>query len=334
MPKQASDSSKAFLASVQRHVMRLDAGQQREVLAEVAAHLQDAESSLLAEGVPAERVRSKAVEAMGDPRAIGRRIQNEHLGRRLPLREAVLAGLPLALFPVLFYLTPLWNPNIDGPFRLYGDDIRVALLLVGAPLGLIIWLHKANGGWAGAAAGIVAVLSMMTFGTAIPIGDHFSHSEAWLALATAPFVMLFALRCGTLRASTAVLAGIGAYGVSGWLEISPSGSQLLICLLPCAGIVALGMAPRRWQFATAWLALGGNWLVIVLLGVFHFVGPRGIPNEQWPGLADLRYITSLPLIASSVAFLLVVQVSATIQARLAGRHIVEALVRDEVESVT
>lgn len=320
MPKREMQQGAAeYLNNVQHQLRRLEPREQREILAEVAGHIQDAETSLTAGGMDLEMARVQATASMGDPATVGRRLQATHLRQRLPLGQALLAGLPIVLFTIVVLATPLWYADFAN-FRfsaiVRSGDLQIPLTALLPTMALYLLVRPKAGAWGDTIAGIAGVLSIITL-----VSRH-SAELSWrtilvLGVLTAAGATVFALRRGSLAASIAVLAAVGGYSLYASLYLSPSVSAVAVCATPFLTIAAVCASSRRWRAAVTWVALAAQWL---LMATYAGIALRSLPEATARGFpAGPWNVLSVPIIIASVGSLLVVQVTGVVHSRVAVR---------------
>jgi len=183
-------------------------------------------------------------------------------------------------------------------------------------IGLCFWkLRHARHYWQATLAGILGVIGLITL-------SWLSGAIGLLLVATVvfPAVLVVLARWGSFRASLAVLGGVGTYGFYAWLGDGLSPYTTAIWLMPYLGMVALGIAPRRWHLAVAWAALVADWLTIVLYPVYHYssqTNPMVIAWLQENPLTTERLLRMIspPVLLASIALLFSVQGISLLRAR-------------------
>ena len=328
MSKSETTSRATFLREVRQQLRPLELADQREILAELAAHLEDAIAArTTATGVAAE---AEAVRAMGAPATLGRRLRDEHLSQRFSLRGALLNALPLLLTGILLSRTELRSfvHNLSSA----SNGFPASFLFSLAPLGVIaLWLlRRTRQTWPATALGGICLLALLGVTHADGIVSHGARGLVWLALialATIPITLGFALRWGSFRATLAILGGVGAYGCYAWLGDDRLAPTLAIALWPVLGVLALGLTARRWRPHAAWVVFGGNWIAI-LLAAFYYqhifrseyidqlkAQPGYIPSQTYhlPSLHVAGMVSPLFLVGSA-ALLGAVQLVTRLQA--------------------
>lgn len=320
MRKREKQQGRAdYLNNVQRQLRRLEPREQREILAEVAGHIQDAETSLRAGGADLESAHLQAIASMGDPTMVGRRLQAAHLRQRLPLAQSLLAGLPVVLFTLVVLATPLWYTGFAN-FRLSAvvrnGDLQLPLTALLPAMALYLLDRPKAGVWGDTVVGIAGVLSIITL-----FSTH-TAEVSWrailvLAALTAVGATVFALRRGSLAASIALLAAVGGYALYAWLYLSPSVSAVGVCATPFLAIAAVCATPRHWRAAVTWVALAAEWL---LVATYAAIDLRSVPEATARGFpTGPSDMLSLPIIAASVGLLVVVQATGAVHSRVGVR---------------
>lgn len=334
MSKPDGLSPEQFLSAVQRQIGNLAEQEQGEILEELEAHIRDTEAILLEAGFDQPEAEARAVAAMGEPVIVGRRLRDEHLARGLPLREAMLTGLPLLLFPLLFLIMiPLIDLRSPLGRWLRESEPGLAALVLLPILGLCLWrLRRVQQYWMATLAGVLGVIGSATFTHAFQISSHWPLNGAWLlmALLAFPAILVVLVRWGSLRASLAILGGVGTYGLyacGGALSLW----TLSICLVPCLGVVALGMMPHGWRFPAAWLVLATEWLVIVFYPISYVSAMTDPLEKAWLQAMltpdHLLQMVSLPVLVISIGLLGWVHLLALLQSRGAIDHLTARIQR-------
>jgi hypothetical protein len=313
MSKPEGSPSARFLDEVRQQLNRLEPAEQREILAELTTHLHDAVADNDAASSATAAAETAAVQAMGDPVAIGRRLRDEHLNRRLSVPAALLCALPLAAIALLFRQSDLYytmrnfaSPNSGFPF-----SFLLALTPVIA-LSLVL-LARTRQSWPATLLGGTGLLFLLGLAHGIRGAQYATLAYIGLGillLATISLTLGIALRWGCLRATLALLGSVGAYGCYAWLHDAGPISTLALGLGPVLGAIALGLTPRRYQTLATWAIFAVNWALIILYSV-HVVGELPVPGPVF-GTFDL--ISPAFLIASA-ALLLAVQSVTQLQAR-------------------
>ena len=160
-----------YLAELEATLGHLDAATRREIIEEVASHLEEQAHHFQQSGLSEEESMEKAMEALGDPAELGRELKQVHGGATR--RDAWLAALPPAIFGLS--ITLLFLLAIGLPTRVrYGPGINTALAL-GIGVLLLATLALAIGGvvatarrlpiwghaWTGAAAMSILFVLML-----------------------------------------------------------------------------------------------------------------------------------------------------------------------------
>jgi hypothetical protein len=328
MAQSDASNSTAFLVAVRQQLRALEPAEQREILDELTTHLRDAVTDRTAEAN--EAADADVVRAMGDPTIIGQRLRDEHLQRRLSLRDALLTALPLVLFALLFSQTGmrLFLRSLSNG----GNGFPASFLVALAPFASVgVWLLvRTRQSWPATVLGGIGVLGLLGITHTDGMVSHGPLGLIWLmliTLAVIPLTLGFALRWGSFRATLAILGGVGAYGYYAWSGGGQLGPSLAISLCPILGVIALGLTPRRWQLLTTWAVFGLNWLIIVLDAFYyqHFYraqyllelkaqpGYSPFATYHIPPMHVINLVSSMFLVGSA-ALLLSVQVFIRLQA--------------------
>ncbi|HEX3722953.1 MAG TPA: permease prefix domain 1-containing protein [Nitrolancea sp.] len=294
MSTSENSNGATFLAAVQSHLRALESTEQREILDELAAHLQDAIALHQASGCTAAEAETQALRAMGDAQAIGQRLRDEHLNMRLSLSGAMLNALPLVVIALLLSQTELRSfvHDLSNPSNRFPTSFLIALSPV---IGVGLWLlARTRQNWPATVLGAVGILALLGVTHADGMVSHGFSGLIWLApiaLVVFPLTLGFALRWGSFRAALAILGGVAAYGCYAWLGAGQLIPTLVIGVGPLLGIIALGLTPRRWQRIATWFAFGGTWLIIVLDAFYyqHFFRVQYIDQlKAMPGYSPLE----------------------------------------------
>ena len=149
------DLSRGYLAIMEAALGRLDEARRREIVAEISGHLEDKARWLMLRGLTKEASMEKAMEALGDPAEVGRKLKQVHGGatRRDALLAAlppVLLGLSIAIPLLLCQLVgraPLSRLVIGGPTRIhYGPGFITRGIVVGIGVMVLAALTLVIGG--------------------------------------------------------------------------------------------------------------------------------------------------------------------------------------------
>jgi HAAS domain-containing protein len=312
MPKPESSPSAIFLDHVRQQLNGLEPAGQREILAELTTHLHDAVAENVAASSATAVAEAAAVQAMGDPAAIGRRLRDEHLNRRLSFPAAILCALPLAAIALLFRQSDLYytmrnfaSPNSGFPF-----SFLLALTPVIA-LSLVL-LARTRQSWPATLLGGSGLLFLLGVAHGIRGAQYAPLAFIGLGillLATISLTLGVALRWGYGRAALALLGSVGVYGCYAWLHDAGSISTLALGLGPILGAIALGLTPRRYQTLATWAIFAMNWALIISYSV-HVAREMPVPG---PTLGTFDFISPAFLIASA-AMLVAVQITTKWQA--------------------
>jgi hypothetical protein len=313
MPKPEGSPSAIFLSQVREQLNNLEPAEQREILAELATHLHDAVAENDAASNATVAAEAAAVQAMGDPVVIGRRLRDEHLNQRLSLFGALLCALPLLAIALLFNRTDLVYTmrNFASPYG--GFPFSFLLALTPAIALSLLLLARTRQGWPATllgGSGLLFILGMVHGVRGGPYGVLVLPGLVILTLATIGLALGVTLRWGHRRASLAVLGSVAAYGCYAWLHDAGTIPALALGLAPAAGVIALGLIPRRFQTPVTWAIFAMNW-ALILLYALHVVGEMPVPG---PSLGPFDFVSPAFFIASA-ALLLGVQVVTGMQAR-------------------
>ncbi len=318
MPKPEQTAARVFLTAVKQQLRGLEFAEQREILDELAAHLADATSLLEQEGLDSAEAVARAVASMGNPEMIGRQLRDEHLRRRLSLRDTVLALLPLLGIVWIFshdsILQTVRNAG-SAPNNGVGDVVGALIpVLVIALLGL--WRSKQV--WPATLLGGAGVFGLIAAHRLIGVTSHSTTSLIWFALAglaVVPLALAFTLRYSSLHASLAILSGVMSYALLAWFLPEDPLSAAALVAIPVIGIVAVCRVSRRWQAPTIWAALIADWLLIVFypVTIFNHTGAASLPALDPLSLGHSMQMISLPVLAGSGILLLSVKATARFQ---------------------
>jgi hypothetical protein len=317
MPTPEPSPSAIFLDQVRQQLKGLEPIARREILKELSDHLLDARAADEAASSASAAAEAAAVQAMGDPVAIGRRLRDEHLNQRLSLPGALLCALPLVAIALLFRQTDLYHMmrEFSSPTSGFPYSFLLALMPVIA-LSLAL-LARTRQSWPAALLGGSGVLFLLAVAQGLRGAEYtplaiIGLGFGMLALATITVTLGVALRWGSFRATLALLSGVGVYGCYAWLEIAGPISTLALSVCPILGVAALGLLPWRRRWLPAWAIFAMNWALIILYA-HHVVGELPVPGPAF-GIFDL--ISPAFLIASA-ALLLAVQAVSYLQ--MSGR---------------
>jgi hypothetical protein len=315
MPTSEPRPSAIFLDQVRQQLNGLEPSARREILKELRDHLHDALAADEAASSATAAAEVAAVQAMGDPAEIGRRLHDEHLNQRLPLPAALLCALPIAAFALLFRQTELYSMmrQFSSPTSGFPYSFLLALTPVIA-LSLVL-LERTRQSWPAALLGGSGVLFLLAAAHGLR-GAQFAplaiivFGFGLLALASIALTLGVTLRWGSFPATLALLGGVGVYGCYAWLQLAGPISTLALSVSPIIGVAVLGLTPWRRRRALAWAIFALNWALIILYAQ-HVVGELPVPGPAF-GIFDL--ISPAFLIASA-ALLLAVQAVSSLQAR-------------------
>lgn len=326
MPKPEGNPSAIFLDNVRQQLNKLEPLARREILEELTHHLQDAVATNERASSATAAAEAAAVQAMGDPVSIGRRLRDEHLNQRLSLPAAVLCALPLIAIALLFRQTDLYYMmrNFSSPTSGFPYSFLLALTPV-ITLSLAL-LARTRQSWPAALLGGTGMLFLLAAAHGLRGAQYtplafIGLGFGILSLATIALTLGIALRWGSFRATLALLGGVGVYGCYAWLEIAGPISTLALSVCPILGVAALGLIPWRRRWLLAWAAFALNWALIIVYSL-HVVGELPVPG---PAFGPFDLISPAFLVASA-ALLLAVQVVTYLQT--SGRMVLpERLVR-------
>ncbi len=124
--------TQTYMTALRTALGQLDTARQREVMAEISAHLEDKAHHLMLNGLSKEASMEKAMETLGDPTELGQKLKQVHDG--VTRRDAWLAALPPMLFGLSItlpyvWLIPLGLLNIGGATALRPTPVFNTLLL-------------------------------------------------------------------------------------------------------------------------------------------------------------------------------------------------------------
>ncbi|MGI5837579.1 MAG: permease prefix domain 1-containing protein [Chloroflexota bacterium] len=350
MPKPRQTSVESYLLAVRRQLKGLDPAEQREILRELADHLEDTTRYLRESGLSEEASTERAVAEMGDPTAVGQRLRREHLEKPLPLKLGLMAAVPIFAFLLYFELFPIavyfLVPRGQNPASLIIATLAASLILI---LAICVWSWRRGRRFLIAPfAGIAIVYGLSRSWTSLagPWAQSGLHALVaswvpvvsasrpndpinswlvlgpWVVVALAFLPTLAALTIwGRLAGSLTILGGTGILTAFTWIDSPMSWLKLLAYLALCVGIAVFVTAPRVRQMKVAWAVLVADW-ILVALGKWYFIvyeAPHAM-NPQWratrlPTLEGVWGEMPLAALVFSLALLLGVQLLTWIRGR-------------------
>ncbi len=313
MPKPDRPEVQRFLAEVRHQLTALEFRQQQEILEEISAHLQDAIAVREHDGLDERDAIAQTVASMGDPETIGQRLRDEHLSRRLSIRETALAIAPLlAIVWVFSHVTILQAVRNAGSGPNNSTDVIFGNLVpVMAIVALGLWRTRQV--WPATLLGGAGVYGLLAVHRLIGVTSHSAANLIWFTLAgiaVVPLALIFTLRFGSLHASLAILSGMMGYGLLAWFLPDYPWSSATLVIVPVIGIVAVCQVPRRWQRSAVWAALIADWLLTVFypVAIYNHSSASSLPVFNQLNFGHLLEMISLPLLAGSGLLLLAVQI--------------------------
>lgn len=312
MPKPEGSPSAIFLNQVRQQLNSLEPAEQREILAELATHLHDAVERNEAASNASLAAEAAAVQAMGNPVAVGRRLRDEHLNVRLSLPAALLGALPLGAIALLFARTDLYFMMRNFGSSNSGFPFSFLLALTPVLALSLVLLTRSRQSWPATLLGGAGLLFLLGLAHGIRGAQYAPLAFIGLGillLATISLTLGVALRWGCRRATLALLGSVGAYGCYAWLHDAGPIATLALGLAPALGAIALGLIPRRYQTSATWAIFALNWALIILYS-HHVGGELPVPG---PSLGIFDFISAAFLVASA-ALLLAVQGVSYLQA--------------------
>jgi hypothetical protein len=308
MPEPEGSPRAMYLNQVRQQLQSLEPAEQREILAELATHLQDAVAENEAANNATVAAEAAAVRAMGDPVAVGRRLRDEHLNQRLSLPAALLGALPLIAIALLFNRTDLVYTmrNFANPYG--GFPFSFLLALTPALALSLVLLARTRQSWPATLLGGSGMLTLLGVAHGIRGAQETAlvlPGLGILALATIALALAVPLRWGYRPASLALLGSVGAYGCYAWLHDAGPIAALALGLAPVVGAIALGLTPRRYQTPATWAIFAMNWGLIIVYA-FHVVNGLPVPG---PSLGPFDFVSPVVFIASAALLIAVQSVS-------------------------
>lgn len=342
MLKPHQTSVESYLLAVRQQLKGLDPAEQREILRELADHLEDTTRYLREPGLSEDASTERAVAEMGDPIKVGRQLREEHLEKSLPLKFGLMAAVPIFAFLLYFELFPIaiyfLVPRGQNPgFALIvvqTGSIAVVLAFCAwvwcrghrfliAPFAGVTIVYGLTMSWAylgepWARSGLHTLVASW-----VPIVYDSKPNDPinswlvlgpWVVVALAfPPILTMLTRWGRPAGSLTIIGGIGILAAFTWVDSPMSWLKLLAYLVLCFGIAVFVTTSRVRQMKVAWTVLIVDW-ILVALGKWYFIvyeAPHAM-NPQWrathiPTLEGVWGEMPLAALAFSLALLLGVQ---------------------------
>ncbi|MGA7672625.1 MAG: permease prefix domain 1-containing protein [Nitrolancea sp.] len=319
MPKPDQSDVRGFLAQVRQQLTALEYREQKEILEELSAHLQDAITGREQQGLDERTAVADALASMGDPESIGRRLREEHLNQRLSIRETALAIAPLlAIVWVFSHVWVLQTVRNAGSGNNSTDVVFGNLLPI--MLVVVLGLWRSRQVWPATLLGGAGVYGLLAAHRLVGVTSHSATNILWFTLAgiaIVPLALVFTLRYGSLHASMAILSGVMSYGLLAWFVPDSPWVSSFVVAVPLIGIAAVCQVPRRWRAAAVWTALTADCLLIVLFPavIFNHSSLASLPLYGPPSFGRSMQMVSIPVLVGSGLLLLGVQLVTRMQAQ-------------------